>query len=100
MANLYELYSKRTRYRVLRENVTNAINVLSRTNVNDGLSNVKYVLDNNYLVNDTACKGLDITKVKEQLSVDLNNLQVCLNSINSKIYSISKEIEEQEAANI
>lgn len=97
MSSLYELYSKRSKYRILRENVTNAINVLSRTSINDGLSTTTYVLGSNYLVNGVACKSGELEKAKDSLATDLNNLNVCLSSINSKIYSLNREIEEKEA---
>lgn len=98
MSSLYELYSKRTKYRALRENVSNAINVLSRVGINDGLATAVYTLSSNYLVNDAACKRNSLNKVKESLATDLSNLNVCLSSINAKISSLTKEIEELEAA--
>ena len=98
MSSLYELYNKRTKYKALRENVTNAINVLSRNIINDGLSNASYSLSNNYTVNELACKNDVISKAKDNLASDLSNLNACLSSINSKIYSLNKEIEEAEAA--
>ena len=97
MSSLYELYSKRTKYRALRENVISAINVLSRSSVNDGLSTVNYTLGSSYLVDDVACKSKNVEQVKDSLATDLNNLNVCLSSINSKIYSLNKEIEAKEA---
>ena len=98
MSSLYELYSKRTRYKALRENVMSAINVLSRTTINDGLSRAGYSLGNNYSVNEVACKGDVLDRAKESLASDLSNLNVCLSSINSKIYMLNQEIEEKEAA--
>lgn len=98
MSSLYELYSKRTRYRALRENVSNAISVLSRVGINDGLSTATYTLGSNYLVDDIPCKRNSLNKIKESLSTDLSNLNVCLSSINAKISSLTKEIEELEAA--
>lgn len=97
MSSLYELYSKRTKYKSLRENVSNAINVLSRNTLDDNLSTVDFTLSNNYLVNEGPCRGTLINNVKEKVAEDLSNLNLCLSSINSKIYSLSKEIEEQEA---
>ena len=97
MSSLYELYSKRTKYRALRENVSNAINVLSRNTISDNLSTVDYTLSNNYLVNDVTVKSSVINNAKDNVATDLNNLNLCLSSINSKIYSLTKEIEEKEA---
>ena len=97
MSSLYELYSKRTRYRNLRENVTNAINVLSRSSISDGLSTANYILGSNYIIDDVAAKSREISQVKDSLATDLSNLNTCLSSINSKIYSLNKEIEEKEA---
>lgn len=98
MSTLYELYNKRTKYRNLRENVSNAINVLSRNNsIDDHLSTAESILGSNYLINDGPCKGNLLRNVKESLDGDLRNLETCLSSINSKIYSITKEIEEKEA---
>ncbi len=97
MSSLYELYSKRTKYRALRENVTNAINVLSRNSIDDNLSTIAYAMKGNYTVNDMPCKGDVIDKVRESLATDLGNLNLCLSSINSKIYALNQEIEEKEA---
>ncbi len=94
---LYELYKKRTKYRALRENVSNAINVLSRNSISNNLSNVHYTLENNYLVNEVACKGVLIDNVKDNMANYLNDLNLCLSSINSKLYSINQEIEKKEA---
>lgn len=97
MATLYELYNKRTKYRTLRENVSNAISVLSNnSSIDERLSSADYIISNNYIVNDGACKGNMLSVVKENLDSDLKNLQVCLSSINSMIYSLNKEIEEKE----
>lgn len=95
--SLYELYSKRTSYKSLRENVINAINILSRRSLDDKLSTVSYSLSNSYLVNEAIPKGAIIKNIKEDLSSDINNLNICLSSINSKIYSLNKLIEEKEA---
>ena len=97
MSTLYELYSKRTKYRTLRENVINAINVLSRADVSDNLATISYTIENNYVVNDVACRNDKVKNVKNSLATDISNLNVCLSSINSKIYSLNKEIEEKEA---
>lgn len=97
MATLYELYNKRTKYKTLRENVSNAISVLSNNNsIDERLSSADYIISNNYIVNDSACKGKILSEIKESLDSDLNNLQSCLSSINSTIYSLNKEIEEKE----
>lgn len=96
MSDLYELYSKRTRYRNLRENVTNAINVLSRSSLNDNLSTAVHTLNGNYLVNEVGCKSSTINKAKDRIRTDLSNLNSCLNSINYKIDELSREIEEKE----
>ena len=98
MSTLYELYSKRTRYKNVRENVSNAINVLSRNNsVVDNVSTAESILSTNYLVNDSICKNNLLRDIRERVEADLNNLQVCLTSINNKIYELNKEIEEKEA---
>lgn len=97
MSSLYELYSKRTKYKTLRENVSNAINVLSRNTFADNLSTVDYTLSNNYQVNESTVKGSIIGNAKDNVATDLNNLNLCLSSINSKIYSLNKEIAEKEA---
>ena len=98
MSTLYELYNKRTKYRTLRENVSNAINVLSRNNsVDDNISTAESILSNSYLVNETICKGHLLRDVRESIEADLANLETCLSSINSKIYALNKEIEEKEA---
>ena len=86
MSTLYELYNKRTRYKNVRENVSNAINVLSRNNS-----------VNSYLVNESICKNPLLRDVRESVEADLDNLETCLSSINSKIYALNKEIEEKEA---
>lgn len=96
MSDLYELYSKRTRYRNLRENVINAINVLSRSSLNDNLSTAVHTLNNNYLVNEVGCKSSTINRAKDCIRTDLSNLNSCLNSINSKINELSREIEKKE----
>lgn len=98
MDTLYDLYKERTKYKNLRENVINAINVLSRNSVSDVLSSAVYSLNGNYTVNEVGCKTDIINKAKESLTSDLSNLNVCLSSINSKIYSLDQEIEEKEAA--
>ena len=95
---LYELYSKRTKYRALRENVINAINILSRSDISDSFLVIASGLNNNYLVDDVACHNDKIKSIQENLSGDIKNLNTCLSSINSKIYSINKEIEEKEAS--
>lgn len=98
MSTLYELYNKRTKYRTLRENVSNAINVLSRNNsVDDYISTLSSILDNNYVVNEVACKKTLLRNVKESVEADLKNLESCLSAINSKIYVLNKEIEKKEA---
>ena len=98
MSTLYELYNKRTKYRTVRENVSNAINVLSRNNsVEDNISTAESILNNNYLVNETLCKGTLLRDIRESVETDLANLQTSLSSINSKIYTLTKEIEEKEA---
>lgn len=97
MSSLPELYSKRTSYKALRENVINAINILSRAEVSDGLSSISYSLENNYVVNDEVCLTKKIDKVSKGLEADLSNLNACLSSINSKIYSLTIEIEQKEA---
>lgn len=97
MSSLYELYSKRTKYKALRENVSNAINVLSRNTFSDNLSTVDYTLSNNYQVNESTVKSSIIDNAKDNVATDLNNLNLCLSSINSKIYSLNKEIAEKEA---
>lgn len=97
MATLYELYNKRTKYRALRENVSNAINVLSNNrSIDERLSSADYIISNNYIVNDASCRGNVLSAVKESLDTDLRNLQSCLTSINNKIYSLTREIEEKE----
>ena len=96
MSDLYELYSKRTRYRNLRENVINAINVLSRTSLNDNLSTAIHALNGNYLVNEVGCKTSTINKSKDFIRTDLSNLNSCLTSINYKIDDISRQIEQKE----
>ena len=98
MATLYELYNKRTTYKTLRENVSNAISVLSNNNaLDERLSSADYIISNNYIVNDSACKGNILSVVKENLDSELGSLQTCLSSINSAIYKLNKEIEEKEA---
>ena len=98
MSSLYELYNKRTKYKALRENVTNAINVLSNnSSIDNHLTSVDSILSNNYLINDVSCKGNLIRNVKECLNTDLRNLEICLSSINTKIYNLTREIEEKEA---
>ena len=98
MSSLYELYNKRTRYKNVRENVSNAINVLSRNNsVSDNISTAESILSNNYLVNEVICKNTLLRDVRDSIEADLNNLETCLSSINSKIYALNKEIEEKEA---
>lgn len=98
MDTLYDLYKKRNKYKSLRENVINSINVLSHNSVVDSLSSAVHSLNNNYTVNDEGCKTDIINKAIESLKSDLSNLNVCLSSINSKIYSLDQEIEEKEAA--
>lgn len=97
MSSLPELYSKRTRYKALRENVSNAINILSRAAVGDSLASVSYSLGSNYVVNDEACLADKIDNLAEGLENDLSTLNACLSSINSKIYSLNLEIEKKEA---
>ena len=98
MSTLYELYNKRTKYRTVRENVSNAINVLSRNNsVVDNISTAESILANNYLVNEAPCKANLLREVRDSVEADLNNLETSLSSINSKIYTLTKEIEEKEA---
>lgn len=97
MSNLSELYSKRTTYKALRENIINAINILSRVDVEDSLSIVSDSLENNYVINEETCLTKKITDILDFLEFDLNNLNVCLSSINSKIYSLNLEIEKMEA---
>lgn len=94
MDSVYELYSKRTNYRVMKENVSSAINVLSRTSLNDNLSTAIAALDNSYVINGVSYKGNVVKKVKENLATDLSNLNVILSSISSKINNLSTEIEE------
>ena len=98
MSTLYELYSKRTKYRTLRENVINAINILSRAEVSDSISTASAFLDNNYQLDEVGCRTDKLKNIRDSLSSDISNLNACLSSINSKIYSINKEIEEKEAA--
>lgn len=98
MSTLYELYNKRTKYRVLRENVSSAINVLSRnSSVGDNVSTAESILGLNYLVNDGPCKPNLLRNVRENVDADLRKLELCLNSINSKIYNLTREIEKKEA---
>lgn len=98
MSTLYELYNKRTRYKNVRENVSNAINVLSRNNsVVDSVSTAESIFSNNYLVNDSICKNNLLRDIRERVEADLDNLETSLSSINSKIYALNKEIEEKEA---
>ena len=85
MESLSDLYNKRTKYKNLRENVINAINVLSRNSVSDSLSTAVYSLNSNYTVNEVGCKTDVISKAKESLTSDLSNLNVCLSSINLSI---------------
>lgn len=96
--SLSELYSKRTKYKTLRENVSNAINILSKNNISDNLASAMNTLNTSYLVNDRGCKSSNLKNVGEVLDAELKNLNLCLNFINSKIYSLDKEIEEKEAA--
>lgn len=98
MSSLYELYSKRTKYRALRENVINAIGILSRAEVSDSISTAETFLNNNYQLDEVGCRTDKLRNVRDSLSSDISNLNACLSSINSKIYSINKEIEEKEAA--
>lgn len=97
MNNLSELYSKRTRYKALRENVINAINILSRVEVGDSLSAISYSLENKYVINDEVCLTDKIDAISEGLETNLSSLNACLSSINSKIYSLNLEIEKKEA---
>ena len=98
MSTLYDLYNKRTKYKTLRENINNAISVLSRNNsVDDCISSLEGLLGSNYLVNEIICKGVYLREIRESVVKDLNNLNVCLSSVNSKIYSLNQEIEEMEA---
>ena len=98
MSTLYELYNKRTRYKNVRENVSNAINVLSRNNsVDDSISSLEGLLGSNYLVDETICNGAYLRNIRESVVKDLGNLNTCLSSVNSKIYSLNKEIDEMEA---
>ena len=96
MATLYELYNKRTRYKTLRENVSNAISVLSNNSIDERISSAEYIINSNYIVNESPCKGNILSAVKENLDVCQGNLQTCLSSINSAIYKLNKEIEEKE----
>ena len=98
MSSLYELYNKRTRYKNVRENVSNAINVLSCNNsVDDSITTAESILSSNYLVNEGPCKGYLLRDVRESVEDDLSNLETCLSSINSKIYKLDQEIEEKES---
>ena len=97
MSTLAELYSKRTKYRSLRENVINAINILSRADVSDSLSSISYSLENNYVINEEVCLTQKIDEISEKINSDIVNLIACLSSINSKIYSLNLEIERKEA---
>ena len=98
MSTLYELYSKRTKYKLLKENVSNAINVLSRNNsVDDSIDDVESVLNNNYLVNESICKGSLLKNIKQQINSDLKVLESSLSSIIYRIDALDKEIQEKEA---
>ena len=98
MSTLYELYNKRTRYKNVRENVSNAINVLSRNNsVEDNISDVESILNNNYLVNESTCKGILLKEIKKSINKDISVLESSLSSIKSKIRDLDKEIEAKEA---
>lgn len=96
--SLSELYSKRTQYKMLRENVYNAINILSKNSISDNLSTAAHTLDTCYLVNEQSSKSASIKSIKEVLETELKNLNVCLDSLNNKIYNLDKIIEEKEAA--
>ena len=98
MSNLYELYQKRAKYNAIRENVNNAINVLSRVNISDNFDKAIYSLENNYVVNDVACKKSNLKKAEQSISNDLSNLRGILSSINVKINSINREISDLEMA--
>ena len=97
MSNLYELYRKKTKYNAIRENVNNAINVLSGVKVNDSFNSIEKTLANNYLVNDVACKKNQIVSIEERVSSDLRELKAILSSVNTEIRNISKKINELEA---
>lgn len=97
MSNLYELYRKKTKYNAIRENVNNAINVLSRVKVNDGFNSIESSLENNYVVNDVACKKSSIVEIEEKVSSDLGDLRRVLSSINVEINNINRQINELEA---
>lgn len=97
MDNTYELMRKKNKYKNIRENVVNMINVLSNSNVNDNLTMVQTNLKNYYLVNDSACKLEEIKKQKQRISDCLTLLNSILKSINSKIYNINVDIQNAEA---
>lgn len=96
MYNLYELYQKRSKYNAIRENVNNAINVLSRVNVDDNFDKAIYSLENSYIVNDVACKKNEVRKAEQSVSNSLSNLRSILSSVNAKINMINRQIHDLE----
>lgn len=100
MSNLVGLYSKRTQYKALRENIINAINILSRADVGDSLSSISNSLENNYVINEEVCLTQKFDEISEKINSDIVNLKACLSSINSKIYSLNLEIERKEAEEV
>lgn len=98
MMSLYELYNKKAKYNAIRENVNNAINVLSRVNISDSFDTAISSLESNYVVNDIPCKKNDLRNIRQSVANDLNNLRSILSAINVKINSINREIQELEMA--
>ncbi len=92
----YELTRKQNKYKAMRENVIKMINVLSNNDVVDMLSMARSSLENNYLVNGSACKSENIRKQRDRVSSCISSLRSVLNSIDSKIDDIKDDIEDAE----
>lgn len=94
--NTYELTRKQNKYKSMRENVIKMINVLSSSDVIDNLSMAQSSVQNNYLVNGSACKYENIKRQKEKISSCISSLRNILKSIDSNIDDIKDDIEEAE----
>ena len=82
----------------MRENVSNAINVLSGVNISDNFNKAISSLNSNYIVNGITCKNNDLKNIQQSVRNDLNSLRVILSSVNAKIKNLNDEIEDAEMA--
>lgn len=94
MDSTYELTRSKDKYRNMKENVNKMLNILSNNDAVDNLTSARSYLRDYYIVDNVAFKTSDISDEKRKLIDAISDLRGIIDSIDSKISSISDDIEE------